>query len=113
MGQYKMYKRLTNNPSTICNSRQAHLYIMKYMCAYPGCYKIGRTGDFDKRLKTLNGGHVAHLMCVAKYEDLGHLELLVHDELSPYRMVCGSREWFKVSVDHIDAVIKTIAGVCG
>ena len=108
----KMYKRLVHNPSTICNGRQPHLYIMKYTCAYPGCYKVGRTGDFDKRLKTLNGGHMVHLMFVAKYEGYGHLELLIHDELSPYRIQCSSREWFNVHVDHIHVVIKTIAGVC-
>ena len=51
-------------------------------------------------------------MCVAKYENYGHLELLVHDELAPYRIQCSSREWFNVPVEHIHAVIKTIVGVC-
>ena len=83
---------------------------MKYEDSLPGRYKVGRTGDFEKRLKALNAGHLSNLMYVAKYENLGHLELLIHDELSPYRVQCGSREWFCVLLSHIDAVIKTIAG---
>ena len=50
-------------------------------------------------------------MYVAKYDDLGHLELLVHDELAPFRLNCASREWFEVSVEHIDRTIRTIHGV--
>ena len=49
-------ERLRNNPSTVPNGRQAHLYIMKYADCFPGCYKVGRSGDFDKRLKNAKWG---------------------------------------------------------
>ena len=98
------------------NGRQAHLYVMAYEnCPYgfSDCYKIGRTGDFDKRLKTLNAGHMANLTYVSQYVDCGHLELLIHDELDQYRVQqCNSREWFKCSLSHIDAVIKKVVGTC-
>ena len=108
--KHRANERLKNNPSTICNGRQAHLYIMKYEDSHPGRYKVGRTGDFEKRVKTLNAGHISNLMYVAKYENLGHIELLVHDELSPYKVQCCSREWFCVPLNHITAIIKTISG---
>ena len=49
-------------------------------------------------------------MYVAQYQHLGHLELLIHDELAPHRVQGGSREWFEVSVEHIDDTIRSLAG---
>ena len=108
--KYRVNERLRYNASTVQNGRQPHLYIMKYETDHPGCYKVGRTGNFDSRLKNLNGGHLANLMFVAQYQNCGHLELLVHDELMPYGLKCASREWFEVSVEHIDKTIRTIQG---
>ena len=107
--KYRANERLRYNASTIPNGRQPHLYILKYEAQHAGCYKIGRTGAYDKRLKDLNSGHLSKLAYVAQYDGLGHLELLVHDELSPYRVVgCPSREWFFTSVEHIDRVIQSL-----
>ena len=108
--RYRVNERLRYNASTIQNGRQPHLYIMRYEDQHAGCYKVGRTGNFPKRLKDLNGGHLSSLIYVAKYDDLGHLELLVHDELSPFRVPCQSREWFAVGVEHIDKIINTLRG---
>ena len=110
--EHSANERLRNNVSTVQNGKQAHLYVMKYENCFPGCYKVGRTSNFENRLKSINGGHMARLMYVAQYEKLGHLELLIHDELAPYRVQCGSREWFAACLGHIERVIKTIAGTC-
>ena len=106
--KYRANERLRYNTSTIPNGRQAHLYIMTYKESHFGCYKVVRAGDFADRVRALNYGHLANLMYVAQYPKLGHLELLVHDELAPHRLQCASREWFEVAVEHIDNVIRMI-----
>ena len=108
--KYRAKERERYHASTIANGRQPHLYILKYEETMPGCFKIGRTGDFANRLKDLNCGHLARVRYVAQYPNLGHLELLIHDELAPYRAPGGSREWFEVGVEHIDDTIRSLAG---
>ena len=107
--EYKRKERERHHASTIPNGRQPHLYILKYKSDFPGCFKVGRTGDYSNRLRCLNSGHLQHVMYVAQYPHLGHLELLIHDELAPYRMQ-GGREWFEVGVEHIDNTIRSLAG---
>ena len=107
--KYRENERLRYNTSTVCNGRQPHLYILKYEKHHTGCYKVGRTGAYEKRLKDLNSGHLWKLAYVAQYDNLRHLELLAHDELSPYRVIdCPSREWFYTSVEHINRVIQSL-----
>ena len=108
--EYKRKERERHHASTIPNGRQPHLYILKYKNDFFGCFKVGRTGDYSNRLRCLNSGHLQHVMYVAQYQHLGHLELLIHDELAPYRVPGGSREWFEVSVEHIDNTIRSLAG---
>ena len=106
--RYRTKERQRYHASTIPNGRQSHLYILKYNNVFPGFFKVGRTGDYSNRLKDLNCGHLPRVTYVAKYSDLGHLELLIHDKLAPYRAAGGSREWFEVDAEHIDDTIRTL-----
>ena len=108
--EYRRKERERYHASIIPNGRQPHLYILKYEGDLSGCFKVGRTGDYSKRVKDLNCGHLMRVKYVAQYPNFGHLELLVHDELAPYRVQGGSREWFEVSVEHIDNTIRSLAG---
>ena len=76
--------------------------------AATGCYKIGRTGSYENRLRELNAGRLLDCVYVAQYDDWGHLEMLVHDELAPFRLESTSHEWFEIGVEHIDNVIRTL-----
>ena len=108
--EYRAKERARYHASTIPNGRQSHLYIVKYENDCSGCFKVGRTGDFGNRLKDLNKGHLKRVEYVAQYLYLGHLEILVHDELFPYRVQGASREWFEVDVERIDDTIRSLAG---
>ena len=108
--EYRKKERQRYHASTIPDGRQPHLYILQYKGDFSGFFKVGRTGDYDKRLKNLNCGHLMHVKYVAQYPHLGHLELLIHDALAPYRALGGSREWFEVGVEHIDNTIRSMAG---
>ena len=68
--KYIANERLRYNASTVPNGRQPHLYIMEYEdndCL--GCYNVGRTGNFDKRVKDINAGHLKSTTYVRKYEN--------------------------------------------
>ena len=81
--EYRRKERERYHASTIPNGRQPHVYILKYEGDLSGCFKVGRTGDYSKRVKDLNCGHLMRVKYVAQYPNFGHLELLAHDELAP------------------------------
>jgi hypothetical protein len=68
-----------------------HLYIIQ--SAVTGAVKIGRSNDVEKRLKQLQTGSSYRLVLLAKLENYGHIEIILHKRLQKHK-TCMQGEWF-------------------
>jgi hypothetical protein len=73
----------------------------------PGEIKIGRSHDPDARARQLSAGQNFRLVVKRSYGEKGFLEKTLHHKLKHRRVEQGAGvEWFKVSVDQADILIK-------
>ena len=82
------------------------LYIMENP-RIPGEVKIGRSQNPEERAKQLSAGNNFRLVVRRSYGEKGFLERTLHQKLKRRRVdeVAGI-EWFKVSVDQADILIR-------
>jgi hypothetical protein len=82
------------------------LYIMENP-RLPGEIKIGRSHDPEERARQLSSGQNFRLVVKRSYGEKGFLEKTLHHKLKHRRVEQGAGvEWFKVSVDQADILIK-------
>ena len=82
------------------------LYIMENP-RIPGEVKIGRSQNPDERAKHLSAGNNFRLVVKHIYEEKGFLEKTLHHRLKRRRVEEGAGvEWFKVSVEQADLLIR-------
>ena len=73
------------------------------------CVKTGRASDVLKRLRCLEESHNFRLVLVASFPGYGHIERLVHKQLSAYRSAEGAiNEWFNVPAQYAVKIINTL-----
>ena len=84
------------------------LYIMANP-RIPGEVKIGRSHNPEHRSKQLSAGNNFCLQALRVYGGVGYLEKVTHQRLKCRRVenVAGT-EWFQVSRDQADTVIKSV-----
>lgn len=85
-----------------------HVYVIQ--TDINGIYKIGRTNDVPKRIKSMQTSNVEDIQIIIDFRTCNStlLELCVHSILKQYR--CNPRrEFFKCNIDHIKNVIR----ICG
>ena len=86
--------------------RHDSLYIMENP-RIPGEIKIGRSQDPEERAKQLSVGQNFRIVLKRSYGEKGFLEKTIHQRLKSRRVDEGTgTEWFKVSVDQADLVIR-------
>lgn len=82
------------------------LYIMENP-RIPGEVKIGRSQNPEERAKQLSAGNNFRLVVRRSYGEKGFLEKTLHHKLKCRRVEEGAGiEWFKVSVDQADILIR-------
>jgi hypothetical protein len=82
------------------------LYIMENP-RIPGEVKIGRSQNPEERAKQLSAGNNFRLVVRRSYGEKGFLEKTLHQKLKRRRVEEGAGiEWFKVSVDQADILIR-------
>ena len=82
------------------------LYIMENP-RIPGEVKIGRSQNPEERAKQLSAGNNFRLVVRHSYGEKGFLEKTLHQKLKRRRVEEGAGiEWFKVSVDQADILIR-------
>jgi len=102
----KQWRRNNENFESACvekkNGHEGHVYVF-YIG--DGLYKIGRTYDVQKRIKTLRAGN-PNIKCVwsAWSRDCFELEKRIHVFMKQYHV---DREFFRLS----DGMIKSINGI--
>jgi hypothetical protein len=73
----------------------------------PGEIKIGRSHNPEERARQLSSGQNFRLVLKRSYGEKGFLEKTLHHKLKHRRVEQGAGvEWFKVSVDQADILIK-------
>ena len=86
--------------------RHDSLYIMENS-RIPGEVKIGRSQDPEERAKQLSSGQNFRIVLKRSYGEKGFLEKTIHQKLKSRRVEEATGvEWFKVSVDQADILIK-------
>jgi hypothetical protein len=82
------------------------LYIMENL-RIPGEVKIGRSHNPEERAKQLSSGQNFRIVVKRSYGEKGFLEKTLHQKLKSRRVEQGAGvEWFKVSVEDADILIK-------
>jgi len=82
------------------------LYIMENP-RIPGEVKVGRSQNPEERAKQLSAGNNFRLVVRRSYGEKGFLEKTLHQKLKRRRVEEGAGiEWFKVSVDQADILIR-------
>lgn len=82
------------------------LYIMENP-RLPGEIKIGRSHHPEERAKQLSSGQNFRIVVKHSYGEKGFLEKTLHHKLKSRRVEQGAGvEWFKVSVEHADILVK-------
>ena len=73
----------------------------------PGEIKIGRPNNPEERAKQLSAGQNFRIVVKRSYGEKGFLEKTLHHKLKHRRVEQGAGvEWFKVSVDQADILVK-------
>ena len=89
--------------------KMAHLYVLSYQGIEEGAYKIGRSKDIKKRVKSMESSHIFHINVDVVFTGKGYLEQIVHERLAPFRVEgFRSREWFRAPLSTILAIIATV-----
>ena len=82
------------------------LYIMENP-RIPGEIKIGRSHNPEERAKQLSAGNNFRIVVRRSYGEKGFLEKTLHQRLKCRRVQeCAGIEWFKVSVDQAEILIR-------
>ena len=82
------------------------LYIMENP-RLPGEVKVGRSQNPEERAKQLSAGHNFRIVVRRSYGEKGFLEKTLHQRLKCRRVQeCAGVEWFKVSVDQAEILIR-------
>ena len=82
------------------------LYIMENP-RIPGEIKIGRSQNPEERAKQLSAGNNFRIVVRRSYGEKGFLEKTLHQRLKCRRVQeCAGVEWFKVSVDQAEILIR-------
>lgn len=88
----------------------AHLYVMQRSDA-PGVLKIGRSDDPTKRAGSLQSGHCFFVRVLAVFQDAGHHERLVHEQLNEFNVQTGAgQEWFRTNLASVYYAIGCVSG---
>ena len=71
--------------------------------------KIGRSANVHQRLRDLESSHNFHVLLLAEFPGLGHLEPKLHEHFKDYRSDEGrGREWFRVSLAQVASVLGVL-----
>ena len=74
----------------------------------PGEFKVGRSSDVERRRLELQASQNFHLEAVAVFPGMGRHEAYVHDALAEYRVLCPSREWFRLDLARLLAYLGEV-----
>lgn len=88
---------------------QKDKFIYIFSCDKPNIYKIGRSKDIPKRLKSLQTANVDDIKVEDFYQtsDDQLLEYIIHNILDPYRCK-ANREFFSANLNYIILIIKIV-----
>lgn len=92
------------SPRKILKSNEGYVYIIRATDG-SGLYKIGKSTNPDKRIKTVIGQMpmACEALHCAWFEDHGYAEKLLHDTYSDQR---ASSEWFNLSDEDITFILS-------
>ena len=72
----------------------------------PGEVKVGWAACPLGRAQQMSSGHNFTLDVTHTYARQGSLETAVHRRLAPYKVPCGSREWFSLQPEQADLLVR-------
>jgi len=89
------------------------VYVLEEYVGFFNNYKVGISGNVDKRISALSSRSVGNLSLVYRkdfkfWEDAQDVELAAHSFLSDYRIPGKGREWYRTDLNNIIRTIETI-----